>query len=151
MYRAIGDENSWRDGVFSHAAPFQDYQSSVQQFEEGSLGAFVRPAPGGAALSRNRRSARRPAMHGMQGLGSAFRDGSLGSAYRDGSLGRAFRDGSLGDASAPTITPTTIQVGPNGLTVVPTPPPPTPYYRRPAVAIGLAGAAAVILYLALRK
>lgn len=149
MYRAIGDENSWRDGVFSHSAPFQDFQSSVQQFEEGSLGAFVRPAPGGAALSRNRRSARRPAMHGMRGLGSAFRDGSLGSEYRDGSLGRAFRDGSLGDAAA--IPATTIQVGPNGLTVAPTPAPPVPYFQRPAVQIACAGAAAVLLYLALRK
>lgn len=151
MYRAIGDESSWRDGVFSHAAPFQDYQSSVQQFEEGSLGAFVRPAPGGAALSRNRRSARRPPMHGVRGLGSAFRDGSLGSAYRDGSLGRAFRDGSLGDAAAPTLPPTTIQVGPNGLTVAPTPAAPLPYFQRPAVQIACVGAAAVVLYLALRK
>lgn len=151
MYRAIGDESSWRDGVFSHAAPFQDYQASVSQFEEGSLGAFARPATR-SEMARNARS-RRPKAPQMRGFGSSFRDGSLGSyAYRAGSLG----DDPVASPSTqlpamPSLTPTTINVGPNGLTIVPTPPPPTPYFQRPAVQIAAAGGLAVILYLCLRK
>lgn len=87
MYKAVG-ESSWRDGVFSHAAPAQAYQASLNQFADGSLGAY----------------ARKVAQSG------ATRDGSLGrtflpslrGAFRDGSLGTAFRDGSLGDVTMPT-------------------------------------------------
>lgn len=150
MYRAIGDESSWRDGVFSHAAPFQDYQASTRQFEEGSLGAFARPATR-SEMARNARGVKRPQ---MRGFGSSFRDGSLGAyAYRSGVLGddAPVATPSTALPSLPTISPTTINVGPNGLTVVPTPPPPVPYFQRPAVQIAAAGGLAVILYLCLRK
>lgn len=150
MYRAIGDESSWRDGVFSHAAPFQDYQASVRQFEEGSLGAYARPATR-SEMARNSRSHKRPQ---MRGFGSSFRDGSLGTyAYRAGVLGddAPVAAPSTQIPSLPSITPTTINVGPNGLTVVPTPPAPVPYFQRPAVQIAAAGGLAVILYLCLRK
>lgn len=153
MYRAIGDESSWRDGVFSHAAPFQDYQASTKQFEEGSLGAWARPATR-SEMARNARSQKRPPMRPqMRGFGSSFRDGSLGTyAYRAGSLGDdPVATPSTSLPSLPSITPTTINVGPNGLTVVPTPPPPVPYFQRPAVQIAAAGGLAVILYLCLRK
>lgn len=145
MYRAIGDESSWRDGVFSHAAPFQDYQASVKQFEEGSLGAYARPLSR-SEMARSHRSTKRGAPQ-MRGFGSSFRDGSLGEAYRSGSLGA-----DPAPATAlPALTPTTITVGPNGLSVLPTPPPPVPYFQRPAVQIACAGGVAVILYLCLRK
>lgn len=153
MYRAIGDESSWRDGVFSHAAPFQDYQASTSQFEEGSLGVYARPL-NRSEMARNHSSRRKPQR--MAGFGSSFRDGSLGNAYRSGILGD----------TAPAATPpstinlptipgssaaaTTITIGPNGITSAPTPPPVVPYFQRPAVQIAAAGGLAVILYLCLR-
>jgi hypothetical protein len=142
MYRAIGDESSWRDGVFSHAAPFQDYQASVSQFEEGSLGAYARPL-NRSEMARNHSSRRRPAR--MAGFGSL--------AYRSGILGDTtpVATPSTSIPAMPSITPTTIQVGPNGITAAPTPPPPVPYFQRPAVQIAAAGGLAVILYLCLRK
>lgn len=86
MYKAMGDESAFRDGVFSHAAPRQGYQAGGGQFADGSLGAFSR-----SASTRGRHGGQRaPRMQprGMTGIGAtAFRDGSLGHAWRDGSLG----------------------------------------------------------------
>jgi hypothetical protein len=155
MYRAIGDESSWRDGVFSHAAPFQDYQASVKQFEEGSLGAYARPARSGMSVATRRRNAPQ-----MRGFGSSFRDGSLGAyAYRSGVLGDTTPTATptapstinLPSIPGTTAAPTTITIGPNGVTSAPTPPPVVPYFQRPAVQIAAAGGLAVILYLCLRK
>ncbi len=146
MYRAIGDESSWRDGVFSHAAPIQDYQASVSQFEEGSLGVYARPASR-SELARNARSHKRPA---MRGFGASFRDGSLGEAYRSGVFGDT-APSTINLPATPGAPATTITVGPNGVTSAPTAPPPLPYFQRPAVQLAAAGGLAVILYLCLRR
>ncbi len=143
MYRAVG-EDSWRDGVFSHAAPGQAYQASTGQYRDGALGATVRM---------------------LSGLGSSdqssFRDGSLGrkpllprltrgqmsgigtlASYRDGSLGQAFRDGSLGDGTTITLSPNAASVGPT--------PYETPFYKKPELWIGTALGLG-IFYLAFKK
>lgn len=125
MYKAMGDESAFRDGVFSHAAPRQSYQASRGQFADGSLGAFSR-----SASHRGRhgvRSAPRLQGHRLSGFGAtAYHDGSLGqlsyTAFQDGSLGQAWRDGSLGadpltdvgtlvsaDAYAANLAPLVIQ------------------------------------------
>lgn len=77
MYRAVG-ENSWRDGVFSHAAPAQAYQSGARQYADGSLGATARLV-GQQGAFRDGALGRRPLLPSLRGaLGSVFRDGSLG-------------------------------------------------------------------------
>lgn len=150
MYRAIGDDSAWRDGVFSHASPGQSYQASRQEYAGGSLGATSRLVSS-ARMQRDRANMGRRAMKGP-----AFRDGTLG-AY-----GRAFRSGSLGDdVSTTPVTPapstinlpnsTTVTIGPNGASIAPTVVPTVPFYKTPAFMVGAAGAAAVVLYLALRK
>lgn len=86
MYKAMGDDSAFRDGVFSHAAPRQGYQAGQRSFADGSLGAFSRMA----STQGRHGGTRAPRLHprGMTGIGSAaFRDGSLGHAFRDGSLG----------------------------------------------------------------
>lgn len=87
---------AWRDGMFSHAAPLQDYQASVKQFQEGSLGAVRLRAPHGRRHGR--------AMSG------AFQDGTLGRSFLPAftpqqmqGLGYAYRDGSLGDDITTTV------------------------------------------------
>jgi hypothetical protein len=180
MYRAIG-ENAWRDGLFSHAAPNQSYQASVQQYADGSLGAIGRLASR-AEMQRNHSLSQRRGRpvaprHGLHG---AYRDGSLGrlllpqltrqsmtgigsSAYRDGSLGAAYRDGSLGlgatttdpgaapTLSLPPVTPTTINVGPSGITVLPTPPLPPPWYQNSMVkAVAIVGMGALVIGLIIK-
>lgn len=94
MYKAMGDDSAFRDGVFSHAAPRQGYQAGQRSFADGSLGAFSRMA----STQGRHGGTRAPRLHprGMTGIGSA--------AFRDGSLGQAFRDGSLGDAASDAIT-----------------------------------------------
>lgn len=135
MYRAVG-ENSFRDGVFSHASPGQAYQASRGQFRDGSLGASNQSSFKDGSLGRKPLLPRLTRGQ-MSGLGNS-------SAFRDGSLGRAFRDGSLGEG-------TTVTIGPNGITAVPTAPVETPFYVKPAFLIcaGLAGGFA--LYAVLKK
>lgn len=150
MYRAIGDESAWRDGLFSHAAPGQSYQASRQEYAGGSLGATSRLVSH-ARMDEMRQARRKPALHGP-----AYRSGSLG-AY---AAGRAYRSGSLGDAAAATApaastinlpNATTVTIGPNGASIAPTAVPVVPFYKTQAFMVGAAGAAAVVLYLALRK
>lgn len=140
MYRAVG-ESSWRDGVFSHAAPGQAYQSSVREYADGGLG-----DPVGTGMKARHRSsrgllfrgaqARPPMMPGLRGFGSVFRDGSLGSAYRDGSLGDS------ASVSLPNGQQVNISSGP-----VVTP----PWYKTPiGMALGF-GAVAVVGYFLLKK
>ncbi len=103
MYKAMsGPEGEWHDGVFSQAAPWQGYQASLEEFENGALGASSRVVPGAPWRFRVRRG--RP----VAGPGVAFQDGSLGRSFLQAfprqqhrgmrGLGQAFRDGSLGDA-----------------------------------------------------
>lgn len=148
MYRAIGDESSWRDGVFSHAAPFQDYQASVRQFEEGSLGAYARPL-NRSEMARNHATRRRPANR-MAGLGGAYRTGVFGDTTP---VATPTAPSTINLPAIPgsTAAPQTITIGPNGITSAPTPPPTVPYLQRPAVQVACAGGLAVILYLCLRK
>ncbi len=110
MYKAMnGPESEWQDGVFSQAAPWQGYQASLEEFENGALGASSRVVPGAPWRFRVRRGAppsvrNRP----VAGPGMAFQDGSLGRTFLQAfprqqhpgmrGLGQAFRDGSLGDA-----------------------------------------------------
>ncbi len=119
MYKAIG-EAAYNDGLFSQAAPFQAFQSSVSQFGDGGLGATSRLvasqwAPVRRSAARyvnapryvNARShgAARLARDRVAGLGNAYHDGSLGSrtflpAFSKRAmqgLGYAYNDGSLGD------------------------------------------------------
>ncbi len=131
MYKAIG-EAAYNDGLFSQAAPLQDYQASVSQFGDGGLGATSSLAPRQAKL-RHRRGDRRLPLYAraVAGPGASYADGTLGNAYHDGSLGSrtflpafskramqglgyAYHDGSLGDAvtvqlpgvtSAPAASP----------------------------------------------
>lgn len=144
MYRAVG-ESSWRDGVFSHAAPGQSYQSSVREYADGGLGATVQLVGGNrrALMTPRGGSHHRsailgpPRMPGLRGFGSVFRDGSLGSAYRDGSLG---------DSASVTL-PNGQQVNVSSGPVVTA----VPWYKTPlGMAAGaVAGAAAV--YFLLKK
>lgn len=115
MYRAVG-ENSWRDGVFSHAAPAQSYQGSTRQFADGALGATARLVQNGAF--RDGALGRRPLLPSLKG--------ALGSVFRDGSLGRGvFRDGSLGDSGTVTLpNGNVVTVGPAAQAV--------PFYKQPA-------------------
>ena len=92
MYKSMsGNEGEWNDGVFSHAAPLQQYQASLREFENGALGALVRVDPKGAVRRRGRYvSVRRP----MQGMGKTFLPAftreqmrGLGHVYQDGVLG----------------------------------------------------------------
>ncbi len=108
MYRAVG-ENSWRDGVFSHAAPAQSYQGSTRQFADGSLGATARL---------------------VSGQNGAYRDGALGRRpllpSLRGALGHVFRDGNLGDSGTITLpNGNVVTVGPAAT--------PAPSYKQPAV------------------
>ncbi len=89
MFAAVQND-AFRDGVFSHLdtrGEGRGYQSSVSQFNEGSLGAFTRLAPGRHSNAVQRRS--------MRGFGHSFRDGSLGA-----------------DAA-----PTQVIIGPNGASI----------------------------------
>lgn len=113
MYKSIGSSDprtsEWRDGMFSQAAPLQDYQASVKQFQEGSLGAYAR--------ATQRHGARRggPFSHGdrrvVSGLGQAFRSGSLGdrtflpafTPQQMRGLGAAYNAGVLGDAASDPV------------------------------------------------
>ncbi len=122
MYKGIG-ESSYNDGLFSQAAPYQDYQASVSQFGDGSLGAISR-LTGGGRVSTNVRRARPhasrrptpllPTRSGVSGAGHAYQDGMLGRTFLPAfspqamqGLGYAYQDGVLGaDPSA------TIQIGP---------------------------------------
>jgi len=153
MYRAIGDESSWRDGVFSHAAPFQDYQASVSQFEEGSLGVYARPL-NRSEMARNHTSRRRAApsrMAGFGAVGTQYRSGVFGDATTPAAAPTAPSTINLPAIPGSTAAPQTITIGPNGVTTAPTAPPVVPYFQRPAVQIACAGGLAVILYLCLRK
>jgi len=114
MYKAMnGPEGEWQDGVFSQAAPWQGYQSSLEEFESGSLGASSRVVPGSPVLRRPLRRTFAPGMrmHTLVGVGQAqsFQDGSLGRTFlrafpspqkRRGvrGIGQAYQDGVLGDA-----------------------------------------------------
>lgn len=136
MYKAMGDESAFRDGVFSHAAPRQGYQAGGGQFADGSLGAFSR-----SASTRGRHGGQRaPRMQprSMTGIGA--------TAFRDGSLGHAWRDGSLGADSA------TIQIGPNGASIGPTEAPVTvPVYQKPAFLIGAGMLAVLVTYFVMKR
>ncbi len=111
MYKAIG-EAAYNDGLFSQAAPLQDYQASVSQFGDGGLGATSSLAPRQAMRGRYLRA---PSSHGdrrvplfaraVSGPGASYADGTLGRTFLPAfskramqGLGYAFRDGSLGDA-----------------------------------------------------
>jgi hypothetical protein len=68
MFAAVQND-AFRDGVFSHLdtrGQGRAYQSSVSQFNEGSLGAYSR------LVNPSGRRA-------MRGFGHSFRDGSLGA------------------------------------------------------------------------
>jgi len=109
MYKGIG-ESAYNDGLFSQAAPFQEYQASVSQFADGALGAFARLAQPGRVGTGVRRSismfnhaSRR---RGVSGPGQSYQDGTLGHTFLPAfnpqemrGLGYAYRDGVLGDAT----------------------------------------------------
>lgn len=89
MYKAIGsNEGQWRDGVFSLAAPLQDYQASLSEFADGSLGfsSLSRPRP--SLRGRQRPKAYKRGVSGEEDL---FDDGSddceCDCALDDGTLG----------------------------------------------------------------
>lgn len=99
MYKAMsGPEGEWHDGVFSHAAPWQGYQASLEEFESGSLGSGARRSQRVTKLRRGP----------VSGLGQAFQDGSLGRTFMQAfprqqrrsmrGLGHVYQDGVLGDA-----------------------------------------------------
>lgn len=135
MYKAMGDESAFRDGVFSHAAPHQGFQASLRQSADGSLGAFSRVSTRGRHGGPR---APRLQPRSMTGIGQA--------AYQDGSLGQAWRDGSLGADGA------TIQIGPNGASVGPTvTPPPPPIYQRPGFLIGAGVLAVLVTYFVMKR
>ena len=125
MYKAMG-EAAYNDGLFSQAAPFQNYQASVKQLGDGSLGAIAIPRPTRHAapslfqnLVRHHGASRRPVLpppgHGAS-ANSAYQSGyNYGPGYRQmNGLGRTFlpafspremqglgyvvKDGSLGHA-----------------------------------------------------
>lgn len=99
MYKAIsGNEGEWNDGVFSQAAPLQQYQASLREFENGALGALTkRPDP--RFVRRGRYvSVRRP----MQGMGKTFLPAFTREEMRG--LGHAYQDGVLG-ADSTTASP----------------------------------------------
>lgn len=106
MYKAIG-EAAYNDGLFSQAAPLQDYQASVSQFGDGGLGAVSYLIPNQTLRGRYQhapqsRGARRPACPPPRdpGAQAAWRAGYCpptyravsgpGATYADGSLGRTF-------------------------------------------------------------
>lgn len=97
MFAAVGGD-AFRDGVFSHVdtyGPGRGYQSSVRQFNEGSLGAAAR---GLTNQSRHQVRRRRP----LRGFGSSYQDGVLG----DGSTIVIGPDGaSIGPTPAPVVVP----------------------------------------------
>jgi hypothetical protein len=89
MYKGIG-ESAYNDGLFSQAAPFQNYQGSVSQFAEGSLGAL-----------------RRHGLRRTRPLRGSFQDGSLGRTFLPAfspqamrGLGYTYQDGVLGETVA---------------------------------------------------
>jgi hypothetical protein len=110
MYKAMGQTDAWRDGLFSHAAPLQAYQASLNQVNSGSLGAIAVPRPtlrrrfgGGSRRAHPLIQGRRPSMSGlgntalgafteqqMRGLGHyTCQDGSLGDAASDANIAAA--------------------------------------------------------------
>lgn len=132
MYKSIG-EASYNDGLFSQAAPYQDYQASVSQFGDGALGATSR-----LVRSTTARRARR----GVAGPGSAYQDGMLGRTFLPAfspqamrGLGYTYRDGVLGaDPSA------TIQIGPQ----------PTPAWKPDLASAGIGVMAGALLFYVLK-
>ena len=97
MYKGIG-EAAYNDGLFSQAAPFQDYQASVSQFGDGALGAVARLVSGPRRTRANFRA--------VSGPGHSYQDGTLGRTFLPAfspqamrGLGYAYQDGVLGDAT----------------------------------------------------
>jgi hypothetical protein len=139
MYKAVG-ESSWRDGVFSHAAPAQAYQASLNQFADGSLGAYARKV-GMSGSFRDGSLGRRPLLPSLRGaLGSAFRDGSLGHAYRDGSLGV---DSGSATINLPNGQQVNVSSGP--AYVAP------PFYKKPEVLLAAGVAVGLVAYFLWKK
>lgn len=138
MYKGIG-ESSYNDGLFSQAAPFQNFQGSVSQFAEGSLG--VVSAPAAARALRMRQRFLRP-RRGVAGPGSPFQDGTLGRTFLPAfspqtmrGLGYTYNDGVLGaDPSA------TIQIGPTA----------TPAWKPDLASAGIGVIAGALLFYVLK-
>lgn len=90
MFAAVGGD-AFRDGVFSHLdtrGQGRAYQSSVSQFNEGSLGAYSRLAGGPRA---------------MRGFGHSYRDGSLGADATPTQIVIGPNGASIGPVPAPAV------------------------------------------------
>lgn len=133
MYKGIG-EAAYNDGLFSQAAPFQDYQASVSQFGDGALGAVARLVSGPRRTRANFRA--------ISGPGHSYQDGTLGRTFLPAfspqamrGLGYAYRDGVLGaDGSA------TIQIGPQ----------PAPAWKPDLASAGIGVMAGALLFYVLK-
>jgi hypothetical protein len=137
MYKGIG-EAAYNDGLFSQAAPFQDYQASVSQFGDGALGAVASLVPRGLVRTNERRARHRA----ISGAGVAYQDGTLGRTFLPAfspqamrGLGYAYQDGVLGaDGSA------TIQIGPQ----------PAPAWKPDLASAGIGVMAGALLFYVLK-
>lgn len=88
MFAAVQND-AFRDGVFSHLdtrGQGRSYQSSVSQFNEGSLGAYSRRAP-----------------RALRGFGHSFRDGSLGADATPTQVIIGPNGASIGPVPAPAV------------------------------------------------
>jgi hypothetical protein len=132
MYKAMSgsNEGQWRDGVFSQAAPLQDYQASLSEFADGTLGSSLsRPRP--SLRYRTRPKAyKRP----VAGFGRTFLPAFTPQQMRGLGFGQAYHDGSLGDdvtVSIPGVTAT---------------PAPAPAWKPDLASIGIGVMAGALLF-----
>jgi hypothetical protein len=101
MYKAMGQTDAWRDGLFSHAAPLQAYQASLNQVNSGSLGALA--VPRRTVKSRRRNVHTLPHYRAQSGMGNTVL-GAFTEQQMRGLGHYAYQDGSLGDDATTTTT-----------------------------------------------